>query len=186
MLKKLSAYALLVLLPFSAYAQTKKTEAIVPYAATAALATQEGKAATQSLQPIVIIQKAEGEPALLWWQVLLTELIKLISLIVGIVVTGLIGVLAKKYNFQAQQTKIDFIATQAVEYVEQLSLRGLKLDNKPLESVDKLKTAIATAKELSKDLKLKQKSEAFWESTLESWVRKKKEGQTTTEVVAAS
>jgi len=102
------------------------------------------------------------------------------------VVTGLIGVLAKKYNFQAQQTKIDFIATQAVEYVEQLSLRGLKLDNKPLESVDKLKTAIATAKELSKDLKLKQKSEAFWESTLESWVRKKKEGQTTTEVVAAS
>jgi hypothetical protein len=169
----------------SGYAETQKTEAAVPPKAIEAL-KQVRKAAAATLQPIVIIQKETEPLQLTWWQLLLSELVKLVSLIVGVLASGLLGVLAKKYNFQAQQAKIDFIALQAIDYVEQLSLRGLKLSNAPLDSEAKLKTAIGTAKELASDFKLKQKSEAFWEKTLEGWIRRKKEQQTSvpaTEVV---
>lgn len=178
---------LLLFFASSGYAEDKKTEATVPEKAIEAL-KQVREAAAATLQPVVIIQKEEAPVQLTWWQLLLTELVKLVSLIVGVLVSGLLGVLAKKYNFQAQQAKIDFIALQAIDYVEQLSLRGLKLSNAPLDSEAKLQRAIGTAKELASEFKLKQKSEAFWEKTLEGWLRRKKEQQASvpaTEVVAS-
>lgn len=175
--------ALALFLANAAFAESN-TEAVIPQdmleAATKAVTPAPAPAPPATLQPIVIVQKSEQAPPPVtqaWWQLLLTELVKLISLVVGILMSGLIGVLAKKYNFQAQQAQVDFIAMQAIDYVEQMSLRKLKLEHEPIDSVGKLKLGIEAAKGLARDFKVKEKSEEFWTKTLEGWVRRKKEQQ---------
>ncbi len=113
-----------------------------------------------------------------WWQVLLKHLLELIFAVLGILVTGFVTVLLKKYGFEAQAGKVNDILERARGYAEQLSIKKLKLDGKPVPSAEKMELAIQFAQKLAEEYKVQAKGKEWWEGKLESWMGMKKNGTT--------
>lgn len=142
------------------------TPASQPVAAPAVTAT------TPVAQPVV---QPEGAN---WWQVLLKHLLELVFVVLGILATGFVTVLMRKYGFEAQTTQVNDVLARAQGYAEQLSVKKLKLDKAPLESVQKMELAIQFAQKLAEEYKIKGRGKEWWEGKLESWIGMKKNGST--------
>lgn len=105
-----------------------------------------------------------------WWQVLLKHLLELIFAVLGILATGFVTVLLKKYGFEVQTGQVNDILERARGYAEQLSIKKLKLDGKPVPSAEKMGLAIQFAQKLAEEYKIKDKGKEWWEGKLESWM----------------
>jgi len=148
-------------------------------------------ATTPASQPVVaptgastvVVPKAP-EPTQLeakWWQLLLKHLLELVFVILGILATGFVTVLMKKYGFESQTAQVNDILERARGYAEQLSIKKFKLDGKPVEPAQKMELAIQFAQKLAEEYKLGDKGKVWWEGKIESWMgmeKKKKNGTT--------
>lgn len=173
--------SLLVVVPHQAFSAdagpATKVEAKV--AAKVAPASQPAVAAPAAAPTV---SKAVETPApqleAKWWQVLLKHLLELIFAVLGILATGFVTVLLRKYGFENQTAQVNDILERARGYAEQLSIKKLKLDGKPVESAQKMELAIQFAQKLAEEYKVKGKGKEWWEGKLESWMGMKKNGTT--------
>jgi hypothetical protein len=105
-----------------------------------------------------------------WWKTGLNELVKLIFLILGLMATTLVTVLARKYKFEDQATKVNGLLMSAVGFADQAARKAMKLEDKTLKPNEKMELAVSFAQKMAKDYKVKDKGADWWEDKLESWL----------------
>lgn len=180
---RLSIVALaLALAPVSHAQETKTVAPKVEVKAPTSQPVAAPAVATPVAAPTPAVAPTASTPApqleSKWWQVLLKHLLELIFAVLGILATGFVTVLLRKYGFENQTAQVNDILERARGYAEQLSIKKLKLDGKPVESAQKMELAIQFAQKLAEEYKVKGKGKEWWEGKLESWMGMKKNGTT--------
>jgi len=112
-------------------------------------------------------QPAEG---LNWWKVILQNLMELVFTVLGLLATGFVTVLMKKYGFDTYTAKVNDLLMRGIGYAEQKSLNAAKLNGKPLESAEKLQLAINFIQEKAVEYKLPDRGKEWWEKKVEGWL----------------
>jgi hypothetical protein len=155
---------------FSEDAKAPKVEVKVTSAKVTVPATQPVAAPVASTEAPKAAETPAPQLEAKWWQVLLKHLLELIFAVLGILATGFVTVLLKKYGFEVQTNQVNDILERARGYAEQLSIKKLKLDGKPVPSAEKMGLAIQFAQKLAEEYKIKDKGKEWWEGKLESWM----------------
>jgi hypothetical protein len=102
---------------------------------------------------------------------LLSHAMELAFAILGLLLSGLVTVLMKKYGFEAQSAKVNELLSKAVGYAEQKALAASKLEEgKVTPGAEKMELAIQFAEKMAADYKLPKKGKDWWEDRLESWL----------------
>lgn len=92
-----------------------------------------------------------------WYQVLLLELVKLLSVVAIPVLTAICVSLADRYNLGLQQAQFEKIVEQAIGWAEEKASQALKEGNKKTSGAEKADMALQLVLTLAKQLKLKEK-----------------------------
>ena len=117
------------------------------------------------------------EKEVTWWKVLVSHLMELAFALLGLLLSGLVTVLMRKYGFEAQSAKINELLGKAVGYAEQKAAAAAKLEEgKKTSGAEKMELAVQFAERLAKDYKIKSKGKDWWEDRLESWLGVQKNG----------
>jgi chorismate synthase len=66
--------------------------------------------------------------------------------------TAFVTVLMKKYGFEAYTAKLDDLLLRGTSYADQMSVKALKLSGKPMDSAEKMETAILDARKVGESL----------------------------------
>lgn len=120
---------------------------------------------------------AEKASEVTWWKVLLANSMELAFTLLGLLLSGLVTVLMRKYGFEAQSAKANELLGKAIGYAEQKAVKAAKLEEgKKTSGAEKMELAVQFAEKLSKDYKLQKKGKDWWEDNLESWMGVKKNG----------
>jgi hypothetical protein len=154
---------------------TKDAAVLVPAAVVAKDAASQPAAAVASVAPVhpaaptAVVIDAEAKVAQ-WWQLLLRHLMEIIFSILGIMATGFVAVLLKKYGFEAQTAKINDVLERAVSYAEQKAISATKLNGQPSPGAAKMEMALDFARMLAREYKIQEKGKEWWTGRLEGWL----------------
>jgi hypothetical protein len=92
-------------------------------------------------------------------------------LLLSLLLSGLVGVLLKKFGFQAQNEKVQAALEKGVAFAEQWAKKKAKVDGEAKPGgPDKMDQAIDFAMGLATEYKLPKKGKDWWEGQLESWL----------------
>lgn len=120
---------------------------------------------------------AEKTAEVSWWKVLLSHLMEVAFALLGLLLSGLVTVLMKKYGFESQSARINELLGKSVGYAEQKAVKASKLgEGTKTSGAEKMELAVQFAEKLAKDYKVKEKGKDWWEMKLESWMGEKKNG----------
>lgn len=120
--------------------------------------------------------QAKEESSLSWGRVFLKYILDLVFAVLGIVATGFVTVLLRKYKFDSFTAKVNDLLERAVGFAEQKSVQALKLTGKPLEGAVKLDFALEFVKNLSIEYGLEGRSKDWWIEKIEGWIGAKRIG----------
>ena len=163
--------------PVDAASDAKAPAAAASQPAAATAPAAQPAAAPADPKPEVKPAPEKKELTQEWWQLALSELIKLIFLVLGTAATGFVLVLSRKYKFGLEREQIADIVGKATSFAEQKAIKAAKLDGKPTAAAEKMDIALSFAKSMALKYKLKDKGEAFWEDQLESWLGVENKGE---------
>lgn len=114
---------------------------------------------------------AEKASEVSWWKVLVSNAMELAFALLGLLLSGLVTVLMKKYGFESQSTRVNELLGKATAYAEQKAIKAAKLEEgKETPGAEKMQLAVEFAEKLAKDYKIKAKGKDWWEDNLESWL----------------
>lgn len=150
-----------------AKAEAKAPEALVIAQPVVAVKTSPVVATEVPVAPVVAQPVVVDMP---WWKVILRYGLELIFSILGLMATVLVTVLMKKYGFETYAAKVNDLLDRGTGYAEQLSLKALKLNGKPLGSAEKLELALQFVSEQAKQYKLPDKGKEWWTKKIEGWL----------------
>lgn len=170
-----------------AYAQTKVEPKATPtkVEVKAPVTKIEAKAPVAEPQPAVkeevkapVVAAAEAVPVVAQpvavemplWKVVLRYGLELVFTILGIMATAFVTVLMKKYGFETYAAKVNDVLERGIGYAEQMSLKALKLNGKPLGGAEKLELALQFIAEQAKQYKLPDKGKEWWTKKVEGWL----------------
>lgn len=105
-----------------------------------------------------------------WWEVLAEQGIKFGIVVILTMLSIILKVVGKKYKLEQETALVNDISQRAIAYADQISLKSIKKGSIKLLNPEKMKLAIAFAKQQAKLRKLPSKWESKWEDLLESWL----------------
>ena len=121
--------------------------------------------------PAAPVEAPEAEEGLSLGKLALKHLLELVFSLVGLLLSGLIVVLLRKFGFEAQKAKVEDVLEKAKGYAEQWALKKVKLDAEAKPGMpEKMSEAVCFAKKLAAEYKLPEKGSDWWEEKLESWL----------------
>ena len=117
---------------------------------------------------------------------ILGEAISWVFSILGLALTALITVLARKYHFESSTGKINDLLFRATGFAEQWAQKQVKAGEPKPSHKEIMNVAKDFATDFAKDNKVKIRSTAWLEDQLEAWLGMEKNGGKATKAKAAA
>jgi hypothetical protein len=153
--------------------EAKKTK-VIPFLATLIAVL---------LLPVLAL--AADEVQQVWWQVLVSELLKVFVIIAVPVLSTLVAVLLKRWGVKIETEQVEKLAAAAAGWAEQKALEALK-EGKPKSSgAEKMKTALDFAEKMVDQYGLKKKAIGKLSELIEAHLGKEQVKAATTTNTAA-